>query len=477
MREFFAELLGRAATAGEQPALVSASGSLTYDTLLQRVRAGAGWATCLPERIGLLFANPAEYAVADLALTFAGKELVPLPAFFSDGQLKSILQSAQLSLAVTDAACRERARTLGLAVTELGAVSSTAATPAVNSRRIIFTSGTTAEPKGVRLASRQMLASVRALAQATNPTAQDRYLSILPTALLLEQIAGLYLPLLSGANIHFPSPDGERGASIATQVEAVKPTATILVPELLQAWTHELEILDRTAPTSLRFVAVGGAPVPTVLITRARHRGIPAYEGYGLTECCSVVSVNRPGDQDIGTAGAPLTGLDVSIRDGEVVVAGPTTMTGYLDSAPLTGPWATGDLGAFDANGRLIIKGRKDNLIVTGAGRNISPEWIEDLIAADESVLRCIIVENEGDLIAVVIPAHGSIDAMRGQVGRVLTNACRSAPDYAKPRQYMTLRETDLHQLGLLTPNGRPRRARIRSLVKAQRRTLAVACE
>ncbi len=477
MYEFFTALLGRAAIAGERPALVSPSGAFTYNALLQQIRAGAGWATCLPERVGLLFANPADYAVADLTLTFAGKELVPLPAFFSDGQLKSILQTARLSHAVTDATCRERARTLGLAVTELGAVSSTTTTPAVDSRRIIFTSGTTVEPKGARLASRQMLASIQALAQATNPTAEDRYLSLLPTGLLLEQIAGLYLPLLYGASIHFPLSDGERGSSIATRAEAVKPTATILVPKLLQSWTHELEILDRTAPTSLRFVAVGGAPVPTILIARARRRGIPVYEGYGLTECCSVVSVNRPGEEDIGTAGTPLAGLDVSIRDGEIIVSGPTTMTGYLDSPTLTGPWATGDLGAFDAKGRLVVKGRKDNLIVTRAGRNLSPEWIEQLITADVNVLRCVIVENEGDLVAVVVPAQGSIEALRGQVGRVLTNACQSAPDYAKPRQYMTLRETDLHQLGLLTPNGRPRRAKIRSLVKERRRTLAVACE
>ena len=217
MHDFFTELLRRATIAGEQPALVSPSDAFTYSALLQRVRAGAGWATCLPERVGLLFANPIDYALADLALVLAGKELVPLPAFFSDGQLNYILRTAQLSHAVTDATCGERARTLGLAVTELGAVSSTTTTPALNSRRIIFTSGTTAEPKGVRLASRQMLASVQALAQATNPTAQDRYLSLLPTALLLEQIAGLYLPLLSGASIHFPSSDGKRGSSIATR--------------------------------------------------------------------------------------------------------------------------------------------------------------------------------------------------------------------------------------------------------------------
>ena len=215
----------------------------------------------------------------------------------------------------------------------------------------------------------------------------------------------------------------------------------------------------------------------TGLIARARGRGIPVYEGYGLTECCSVVSVNRPGEENIGTAGTPLTGLDVSIRDGEIIVSGPTIMTGYLDSPPLTGPWATGDLGAFDAKRRLVVKGRKDNLIVTRAGRNLSPEWIEQLITADVNVLRCVVVENEGDLVAVVVPAPGSIGGLDGQVGRILANACQAAPDYVKPRQYLTLHETELHQLGLLTPNGRPWRGKIRSLVKERCLTLAVACK
>jgi long-subunit acyl-CoA synthetase (AMP-forming) len=477
MRDFFTELSRRAMCAGGRPALVAQSRSFTYAQLLSRIYAGATWATCLPERVGLLFADSADYALADLALTFAGKELVPLPAFFSDGQLDYIVRAAGLSHVVADAVCAQRAGKLGLATSELGAAAASVAEPAFDSRRIIFTSGTTGEPKGVRHSARQMLASVRALAEATDATAHDRYLSLLPNALLLEQIAGLYLPLLVGAAIHLPaiSFGHTHGVSVAAAAEAVEPTVTILVPELLQSWTNELEALDRVAPASLRFVAVGGAPVPTTLIAAARGRGLPVYQGYGLTECCSVVSVNRPADDGSGTAGRPIPGVDVAISDGEIIVSGPTVMSGYLNGPDLAGHWATGDLGKFNPEGRLIVKGRKDNIIITSAGRNVSPEWIEQLIAADKHVRRCVVVEKDGGLVAVVVPADKSIATYPGQMRDILALASRAAPDYAKPRKYLLLPETDFHQLGLLTPNGRPRRSEIRALVKERSEMLSRA--
>ncbi len=159
------------------------------------------------------------------------------------------------------------------------------------------------------------MASASALAEATGAGADDRYLSLLPSALLLEQIAGIYVPLSVGACVHLPdgSFGGPRPRSIAGMVEEAKPTATVLVPELLTAWLHELTTLDRAPPPSLKYVAVGGAPVPARLASAAWARGLPVYQGYGLSECCSVVCVNRPGDPGLGTVGRPLAGVHVTI--------------------------------------------------------------------------------------------------------------------------------------------------------------------
>jgi long-subunit acyl-CoA synthetase (AMP-forming) len=465
MREFFAALSRRAAIAGARPSIVAPGRTLSYQDLLNRIRDGAEWARILPDRVGLLFGDAADCILADLALSFAGKELVPLPAFFSDGQLAHIIRTAELTHVVSDSICSDRARRLGLIAGELGAVAGSSSEPASNARRIIFTSGSTGRPKGVCLSARQVLASATALAEATGASAEDRYLSLLPSALLLEQIAGIYVPLSVGAAVHLPpgSPGGPHPTSIASIVEAAKPTATVLVPELLTAWLRELEALDQRGPASLKFVAVGGAPVPERLASAAWERGLPVYQGYGLSECCSVVSVNRPGDPGIGTAGRPLPGLHVTIEGGEIIVSGPTVMDGYLAETPATVPWSTGDLGSFDADGRLIVKGRKDNIIVTSAGRNVSPEWIEDMITADPRIGRCVVVEHHGALAAVITPADKTTTT--AALRQVLTDSSRHAPDYAKPRQCLVLSNQEFAELGLLTSNGRPRRSAIRSLM------------
>jgi long-subunit acyl-CoA synthetase (AMP-forming) len=473
MREFFDALSHRATIAGARPSIVAPARTLSYQDLLSRIRDGAEWARILPDRVGLLFGDPADCLVADLALSFAGKELVPLPAFFSDEQLAHIVRTAELTHVVNDSICGDRARRLGLIADELGAAGGSGREPASNACRIIFTSGSTGRPKGVRLSARQVLASTTALAEATGASAEDRYLSLLPSALLLEQIAGIYVPLSVGAAVHLPhrSLGGPNPTSIASIVEAAKPTATVLVPDLLMAWLRELEAHDRRGPASLKFVAVGGAPVPERLASAAWRRDIPVYQGYGLSECCSVVSVNRPGDPGLGTAGRPLPGVHVTIDGGEIMVSGPTVMDGYLAEIPATGSWTTGDLGEFDSDGRLIVKGRKDNIIVTSAGRNVSPEWIEDMITSDPRVGRCVVVEYHGALTAVLTPADKTTTA--AALRRILADSSRHAPDYAKPRQYLVLSNQELAELGLLTPNGRPRRAAIRSLVAERSRFLA----
>jgi long-chain acyl-CoA synthetase len=465
MREFFAGLSRRAATAGSRPALTTPDGSLSYEQLLARVRATAQWSGALPRRVGLLFGNGLDAIVADLALTFAGKELVPLPAFFSDAQLGHIVAAARLSHAVGDRESVQRARRLGLVACAPGASAVPAMRPAPDSTRVIFTSGTTGHPKGVRLSSRQLLASIAALAEATGATADDRYLSLLPSALLLEQIAGTYLPLSVGAEVCLPGGQAAHPAKAAADAaEAIAPTATVVVPELLAGWLHELHKAGRRAPASLRYVAVGGAPVAPTLAAAAWSRGLPVHEGYGLSECCSVVAVNRLGDRRAGTVGRPLPDVQVAIEDGEIAVRGPTVMDGYLDEPHGIDAWRTGDLGHFDPDGFLVVTGRKDNVIVTSAGRNISPEWIEDAILAEARIRRCIAVEHAGELVAVVVPRDPPADHAPA-IGDLVRDAVRAVPDYAKPRRLLVVTEAELHGSDLLTANLRPRRAAIRHFV------------
>jgi len=459
MREFFDGLARRAAADGNRTAIVSDNAILSYAALCGKVRAMTAAARALPERVGLLVGQGADGIVFDLALSFAGKEIVPLPEFFSEAQLAHIVQKTGLTHGVTDAASADRVQRLGLVAQPLGATAVPGVTPASEARRIIFTSGTTGTPKGVCLSGTQMLASADALAEASGATGRDRYLSVLPNSLLLEQIAGIYLPLSVGAMIVLPGAHGSfRASQFSDCVEQSKATATVLVPELLYAWLNELRIAARRAPSSLRFVAVGGASVSAQLAEEAWSRGLPIYEGYGLSECCSVVCVNRPG------ARRPLKNVQIAIDDGEIVVSGPTVTRGYVGEPPANGTWRTGDLGALDDAGFVRIIGRKDNVIVTGAGRNVSPEWIEQVIEAGGHVKRCVVVGHRQELAALIVPKNPSLCGDDLALRDLVVDATHQLPDYARPRRYAAMTEQQLGHLDLFTPNQRPRRALISSV-------------
>ena len=149
-------------------------------------------------------------------------------------------------------------------------------------------------------------------------------------------------------------------------------------------------------------------------------------------------------------------------------------MDGYLTESKTIDSWPTGDIGYFDPEGFLVVTGRKDNVIVTSAGRNIHPEWIEETIMEHSRITRCVVVEHESELVAVVVPDDGSLctdwPAMRDLIG----HAIRDLPDYAKPRHYLPLSKRDFHHLDLMTANSRPRRTAIRRLVSEHSQLLSL---
>ena len=479
MRAFFESLAACASIRGDETAIVSAAGRISYAELIERVRGHAQWATRLPSRVGLLLSKGPDYIIADLALTFAGKELVPLPDFFSDMQITHIIESTQLTAIVADARNFTRAMRFGIDVQALAADALSSHAPTLDAGRIIFTSGTTGTPKGVRLKGSQLLASVGALADATGATSTDRYLSVLPNALLLEQIAGTYLPLSVGAVICIETggaaQQGDFGAALARTAERTKATATVLVPEVLEAWLKELQVSGLRAPQSLRLVAVGGAPVSRTFAEAAWEQGLPVYEGYGLSECTSVVALNRPENRRPGTVGKPLPNVHLTIEDDEIVVGGPTVMDGYVGGPFHQGVWHTGDLGRFDEEGFLIVSGRKDNVIVTAEGRNINPEWVEDVFTSDPRVKRCVIVEHERELVALVVPHESSLCSNVPAILDLVRYAARGLPEYAKPRRYLPMSDPEFRKLDLLTPNARPRRSEAKNIVHERGGLLVVA--
>ncbi len=460
--QMFSRLWAHAAETPARTAFCMADGDrLSWADLAARVAGAALALEAAPQTIGLALPNGLDYVLADLAVTLAGRRLVPIPHFFSPAQIAHIVADAGIEAMIGPGSDLPRLDdALGRrAEPEQVEDQSDRAT------RIIYTSGSSGRPKGVVIGAAQLSASLTALSRAVRTGPDEVYLSVLPAAQLLEQICGIFMPILAGAQTVIDPAAGSvlfggPAAALTAAFARHRPTMSLLAPKLLQAWMTDLAQSGQTPPDSLRFVAIGGAPVSPRLLEQALAAGIPVHEGYGLSEACSVVAVNRPGDNRPGTVGRVLDGIKVSIEDGEIVVSGPTVMQGYLHGPSAGGYWRTGDLGHFD-HGRLVIEGRKDNLIVTPAGRNISPEWVEATAETDPRVLCSALVPVEGRLVLVAAP---SVPVAPADLAAALAPRLADLPAYARPEALVL---ADPRHPGLIRPAGTPDRAVARDLAMA----------
>jgi len=430
--------------------------------LLQRAR---------PQALGLVADNSIEWVVADLAAERARVPLVPLPAFFTLGQLQHAADTTGMDALLCDAP--GIATALGftpgghLPGSALPWFRRKAAVPVelpVGTSKITFTSGTTGSPKGVCLSAKQQRTVAASLVEATQGVGIARHLSLLPLAVLLENIAGVHAPLAAGATCCLPSL-GAVGVGGATSfdprvalgaIERWQADSVILLPQMLAALTAAIEA-GAPRPARLRFAAVGGAKVSPALIARARAAGIPAYEGYGLSECASVVALNVPGANRPGSVGRALPHARVRIGDGEIVVDGAGSL-GYVgEHAPGADSLRTGDLGRVDADGFLHIDGRRKHQLITSFGRNVAPEWPESELTVSPAVAQAAVFgEARPQLAAVLVPALPAVPDI------ALEAAVRAAnerlPDYARIAVWLRADAPFSPANGLATANGRARR-------------------
>jgi long-subunit acyl-CoA synthetase (AMP-forming) len=471
MNELLAALRYRAETSGASLAFHDGLTRLDYAGLAGRVAGVAEDIRSLnsPSVIGVLGGNRVETVIGQLAGWHTGKIVVPLPPFLPAGQLRHIAADAGIAHILATPEQTDTAKRLAIPFTPISARMANWEAPASSGAgQIIYSSGTTGHPKGVLLQSDQLTWSGRALAGAIGANQDDVYLSVLPLAFLLETISAIVIPILVGASARLEpvlaASFGEvSGGTLATVVALRRPTCMVLVPQLLANWIRRLSGDVGTAPDSLRFVAVGGASLAPALAEKAWRRGIPVYEGYGLSECGSVVALNRPEGRKAGTVGKPLPGLDVRIVDEEIVVGGPSVMDRYVQGKPAGGSWRTGDVGEIDGDGYLTVRGRRDNVLVTPLGRNISPEWVEALLDADPRIACSIVIHCEGPyLTALLVPSARGEEwfdrASHEDIAVLISACCAEAPSYAIPRHSVVVLTNELSAQGLLTADGRIRR-------------------
>jgi acyl-CoA synthetase (AMP-forming)/AMP-acid ligase II len=175
--------------------------------------------------------------------------------------------------------------------------------------------------------------------------------------------------------------------------------------------------------------------------------------------------VNRPGRRRPGTVGEPLPGIRLGFDGGEIRVSAPTVMEGYKGQGPATDPWPTGDLGDLDADGFLRIRGRKDDVIVLGSGRNVSPEWVETAFAGDPRIERAVLVGHGRNWpVLLVWPSIAGrswfATAEPDDLQDLIATAGESLPAYARPGAILVVEPALRHRDGLFA-GGKPRRQAI----------------
>ncbi|GAB3549865.1 AMP-dependent synthetase/ligase [Noviherbaspirillum agri] len=428
--------------------------------------------------VAILADNSPEWIAADLATQALGITLVPLPSFFTPAQWMHAIGASGVQALF----CMQASHGAALGFTEAVPCDGSlllrelpqeimhqraqekSRPDLANVQKVTFTSGTTSEPKGVCLSSEQQWDVAHALHARLDSLGIKRHLCLLPLPVLLENIAGVYTALLSGATTICP-PLSETGLSGAAQfdphacldaIRRYEAESVILLPQMLQALVAVAATNDERIRT-LKFVAVGGAKTPAALIRTARDKGFPVYEGYGLSECGSVVSLNIPGADRPGSAGIPLPNRLVRIAaDGEIEVGG-KGIAHYLGETRRQRDWLpTGDIGHLDAAGFLNISGRKKNILITAFGRNVSPEWPEAALIGTGLVAQAVVFGDARPyLVAAIVPMSAQVPPAALQA--VIDQVNAHLPDYAQVRRWIAV-EPFTPANGLVTANGRPRR-------------------
>jgi long-subunit acyl-CoA synthetase (AMP-forming) len=468
MSDVLRAIVSHASEQGNAPALVAGTTTLCYSELLQQVDE---LATALNDYsgqcAGIALDNGIAWVLLDLACIKAGIVTVPLPAFFTDAQREHALHSAGASLLFSDRPGEGAPLHTGNGdVFSVQPLSHRAGELPAGTSKITYTSGTTGEPKGVCLSQTGMEQVAVSLLNVIGPQVAEKTAAVLPLAVLLENIAGCYATLLAGgcydvqpqANIGFSYGMIPDFVQLHRYLRESASRSCILVPELLRGLMQVIAQCGQGLP-DMRFIAVGGSRVSASLLEQAEQLGLPVYQGYGLSEAASVVSVNTPAKNGLGSVGQVLPHLSVHLaKDGEVLIHNPAFL-GYVGEALTDEVYATGDIGVLDEQGFLHITGRKKNIIINAMGRNIAPEWPESELLAQPQIAQAIVFgDAETGLSALLVPSAVSIDAL--QVAEAISRANHNLPEYAQVCRWQISAPFTMANK-TLTGTGRPRREAI----------------
>jgi long-chain acyl-CoA synthetase len=372
---------------------------------------------------------------------------------------------------------------------------------------IVFTSGTTADPKGVVITHGNVLGNMEPIEREIAKYLKYerwvhpiRFLNLLPLSHVFGQFLGMYLPPLLAGTVVFEQTLNP--TEIMATIRHERVSVLVAVPRMLESLKQKIERDLEDAGSHEKFAALfkraegkhflrrwwifrdirrqvgwkflamisGGAALETETERFWFRLGYAVIQGYGLTETTSLISLNHPFRTSQGSIGKVLPGREIKLADdGEIMVRGSGVASGYWNGRELQsvtseeGWYRTGDLGALDEQGNLYFKGRKKEVIVTPAGMNVYPEDLETALRAQKEVRDCVVVGLErggnAEPCAVLILRDGSADA-----ADIVARANEKLAEYQKMRTWFVWPEEDFPR----TSTQKARRNVIRDAVAAQ---------
>jgi len=476
------------------------------------------------DRVLLWGANSADWVACFWGILLRGAVVVPMDATASPDFVQRAIEDAGVRLILRD---RQLGEIPGvppsLIINDLKDVS---ATPwsAINAEvvpgdastretiaEILYTSGTTAEPRGVVLTHGNFLANLEPLERGIEQYRRYerwfhplRFATLVPLSHVFGQFLALFVPPLLGAAVVF-EPSSNSGEIIRT-VKRERATALIAVPRMLDllksglerdlegrgqsSWLHRTlerangrkflrrawmfrRIHKRLGWKFWAFIS-GGAALSNGTESFFKRMGYAVVQGYGMTETASLISLNHPFRATEGSVGKILPGREFKLaEDGEILVRGENVAAGYWKSGVLQpsgeeGWLHTGDLGEVDAEGNLRFRGRKKNVIVTPAGLNVYPDDLENALRLQRGVRDCVVIpfaqDGNAEPCAILLMQGSSASAARAAVD----GANASLAKYQRIRRWLLWPELDFPR----TATGKPRlpiiASRARELLNGQ---------
>jgi len=420
------------------------------------------------DKVALLSSNMPNWGVCYFAVTSAGMVAVPILPDFSGEELDMIIAHSEAkALLVSDRLFTKlskqtierlnvvvRTKNLGVIAQRVKGEGSMAVPKPDDLAVIIYTSGTTSKPKGVMLTHAALCAQVGISSSIFPVLPDDVFLSVLPLSHTYECSIGMIYPFSMGARVVYLDRPPTASA-LMPALRAVRPSVMLIVPLIIEKiYRHQVlakfnsngfwrtlytvgclpPSLPRVAGKKLlklfggrlRFLGIGGAKLDGGAEKFLLEAKVPYAIGYGLTETAPLLAGAAPSQVRLGSTGPQAPGVQLRLeninpdtRQGEVVALTPSVMLGYFKNPEATkevftddGWFRTGDLGEFDKDGWLYIKGRLKNMIVGPGGENIYPEDIETVLNSHVYIADSIVTEQEGRLVALVHFNRDEIEAM-----------------------------------------------------------------